>query len=130
MRGRVCHSLTRLLTPVLVRFVTAGYAVWAQFRFSPKSIGFPCAKHFGLIFSCENLTDIGQISLYHWIFSIKNESICAMQVRKITRLELKVVVKNCFIQLQARFSQGPRRGRGRGGGGFSLPTFLKIIKSY
>ena len=60
MRGRFCRSLT----PLLVRFVTAGYAVRAPFKFSSKSIGFPRAKqHLGLIFSCENLTDIGQISL-------------------------------------------------------------------
>ena len=76
--GATCHSLT----PLFVQFVTAGYAVWAPFKFSCKSISFPWAKHhFVLIFSCENLTNIGQISLLemllnHWIFWIKNESVC------------------------------------------------------
>ena len=52
------------LTQLLVRFVTAGYAVRAPFKLSSESIGFPRAKHhFGFIFSCENLTDISQISL-------------------------------------------------------------------
>ena len=56
----VAHSLT----PLLVWCVTAGYEVRAPFKFSSKSIGFPRAKHhIGFIFSCENLTDIGQISL-------------------------------------------------------------------
>ena len=102
-------SLTRLLTSLLVRFVTAGYAVWYPFKFSPKSIGFPCAKHrFGLIFSCENLTSIPllEMLLNHWIFWINNGSISAMRVGKITRLALVVVfvVRKCFVQLQARFS--------------------------
>ena len=60
----VTHSLTHSPTPMLVRCVTAGYAMQAPFKFSSKSIGFPRAKHhMGFIFSCENLTDIGQISL-------------------------------------------------------------------
>ena len=47
MRGggggeRSCHgSLTRSLTPLLVRFVTAGYAVWAPFKFSIKVDMYP-----------------------------------------------------------------------------------------
>ena len=61
-REWVILSLTR--SPVVIRCVTAGYAVRAPFKFSSKSIGFPRAKHhIGFIFSCENLTDIGQISL-------------------------------------------------------------------
>ena len=64
---RVILPLTRplahLLTTMLVWFVTAGYAVWAPFKFSSKS-GFPRARyHIGFIFSCENFTDIDQISL-------------------------------------------------------------------
>ena len=44
-------SLTRSLTPLLVRFVTTGYAMRAPFKFSFKSIGFPRTKHhFGFIF--------------------------------------------------------------------------------
>ena len=55
--GRFGHSLTH---SGAIRFVTAGKAVWAPFKFS----GFPWAKHtFGFIFSRENLTDFGQISL-------------------------------------------------------------------
>ena len=111
MRGRFCHSLTH---SAVSRCVTAGYAVRAPLEFSSKSLGFPRAKHhIGFIFSCENLTDIGQISLC-WkclpqdILNQKWEHIYAMCAGKITRL--KLVVTKCFVRLQARFSsrqEGP-----------------------
>ena len=57
----LAHSLAH---SVVIRCATAGYVVRAPFKYSSKSIGFPRAKHhIGFIFSCENLTDIGQISL-------------------------------------------------------------------
>ena len=60
----VTHSITRPFALPLVRFVTTGYAVRAPFKFLSKSIGFPRARHhIGFIFSCRNLTDIGEISL-------------------------------------------------------------------
>ena len=99
--------LTHSLTPPLLRFVTAGYAVQASFKFSSKSIGFPRAKHhIGFIFSCENLADMVKYlsagNANHRTFYIKSESIYAMRVGKLTRL--KLVVAKCFVQLQTRFS--------------------------
>ena len=37
----MAHSLTHSLTPLLVRFVTAGYAVRAPFKFSIKVDMYP-----------------------------------------------------------------------------------------
>ena len=50
-----CEEVILSLTPFLIWFVTAGYAVQALFYiFSSKSIGFPQARHhIGFIFSFE-----------------------------------------------------------------------------
>ena len=70
LRGQFCHSLT----PLLVRFVTAGYAVWARFKFTSKSISFPWVKHhlhrvttIWFIFSSENLHALDFNTLEQWI---------------------------------------------------------------